>query len=44
MSVNEITELAVSALAFQKIFHFMHQYWCYELICIKGYCISAKKV
>jgi len=32
MSVNEITKLAVSVLAFQWIFHFVHWYWCYELI------------
>jgi len=34
MSVNEITKLAVSVLAFQYIFHFVHWCWCYELICI----------
>jgi len=26
------------------LFHFVHQHWCYELICIKGFCINAKKV
>jgi len=39
MSVNEITKLIVSVLAFQLIFHSVHQYWCYELLCIKGCCI-----
>jgi len=39
MSVNEITKLAVSVLAFKQIFHFVQRYWCYELICIKGFCI-----
>jgi len=29
MSVNDITNLAVSVLAFQQIFHFVHQYWCW---------------
>jgi len=31
MSVNEITELTVSVLAFQLVFHSIHQCWCYEL-------------
>jgi len=39
MSVNEITKWTVSVLAFQLIFHFVHRYWCYELICFKGFCI-----
>jgi len=39
LSVNEITELAISVLAFQYIFHFIHRFWCYEHICIKGYCM-----
>jgi len=39
MSVNEITKLAVSVLAFQQIYYFVHWYWCYQLICIKGYYI-----
>jgi len=43
MCVNEITKLTVSALAFQWIFHFVYQYWCYELPWIKGFCKSAKK-
>jgi len=34
MSVNEITKLTVSVLAFQLIFHFVHCCWCYELLCI----------
>jgi len=41
-SVNEITKLVVSVLAFPLIFHFIHWYWCYELLCIKGCCISTK--
>jgi len=32
LSVNEITEQAISVLAFQQTFHFIHRYWCYELI------------
>jgi len=28
---------------FNKYFIFVHRYWCYELICIKGFCISMKK-
>jgi len=39
MSVNEITKLTVSVLLFQLSLHFVHQYWCYELLCIKGCCI-----
>jgi len=40
-SVNELTKLAVSAnWHFNKYFIY---YWCYELICMKGYCIIAKK-
>jgi len=35
MSVNEITKLRVSLLAF----HFVHWYWCYELLWIRGCCI-----
>jgi len=40
MSVNEITKLTVSLLAFQLRFHFVH--WCYELLWIKRCCTSAK--
>jgi len=29
MSVNEMTKLTVSVLAFQSIFNFVHWYWCY---------------
>jgi len=36
MSINEITKLAISVLAFQKIFHFIHRYWCCELDSIKA--------
>jgi len=39
MSDNKINKLAVSVLAFHKIFCFIQQYWCYEVISIKGYCI-----
>jgi len=35
MSVNGITKLAVSVLAFQEIFYFVQRYLCYELICNK---------
>jgi len=42
MSINQITKLTVIVLAFQEMFHFVHQYWCYELLCIKGCCMSAK--
>jgi len=42
MKVNELTKLTVSELAFQLIFHFVHWYWCYELLCIKGCCITQK--
>ena len=34
MSVTETTQLAVSMLAFQQIFLFVHWYWCYELIAL----------
>jgi len=43
ISVNEISKLAVSVLPFQLIFHFVHQYRCYEHICIKGYILHKHK-
>jgi len=39
MSVNEITNWQFQYWHFNKYFIFVHQCWCYELICIKRYCI-----
>jgi len=45
MSVNENNNCQFHYWHFNKfIFHFVHRYWCHELTCIKGYCISAKKM
>jgi len=45
MSIKDFTKLIVLVLLFQQVvYSFVYWYWCYELICNGGYCISAKKV
>ena len=44
LSVHEFDKLTIWVLSFQQIFRFVYRYRCYEVICIKGYYIGAKKV
>jgi len=42
VNVHEFDKLVASVLWFQYIFHFAYQYWCYEIICLQGYCINQR--